>query len=93
MSDSIQSIRFVPQINNIKPKGKTGDKKDKKEDEKGFSKHMSAGDNDMDGTGRTHVKEDSDTSENKEQSNGNALSERSEDDFDNSCGTILDTEI
>jgi len=93
MSDSIRSVRFIPQINNIRPRGKTDDKKDKKEGEKGFSKHMSAGDNDVDGTGPTHVKENNKNSENREQNNDNALSERSDEDFDSDCGSLLDTSI
>ena len=31
MSDSIQSVRFVPQIKNLNPNARTGDKKGNKE--------------------------------------------------------------
>jgi hypothetical protein len=93
MSDSIRSVRFIPQINNIKPRGKTDDKKDKKEGENGFSNHMSADDNGADSTGPTHVNDKSKNSENREQNNDNVLSERSDEDFDNDCGSLLDTKI
>jgi hypothetical protein len=93
MSDSIRPIRVVPQMNYINPKGRAGDKKDKKEEEKGFSKHMSSDDKDVDSTEHNHVKEESGSSESANQNNGNTLSEKDEDDFDNSCGSLLDTNI
>jgi hypothetical protein len=54
---------------------------------------MSADDNGTDGTGPTPVNEDSKNSENREQNNDNTLSERSDEDFDNDCGSLLDTKI
>lgn len=93
MSDSIRSIRFVPQINKLNPRGQTGDKKGNKESKKNFSMHMSANDNDTEEKGHDLDNKDCKNSEHKKQNNVNTLQEKTEDDFDNSCGSILDTEI
>ena len=93
MHDSIQSIRFVPQINKLNPKGRAGDKKGNKESKKDFSKHMSAEDKGVEDKGHNQVKEDHGNTEHKKQNNENTLQEKIDDDFDNRCGTILDTEI
>ena len=93
MNDNIQSIRFVPQINKLNPKGRAGDKKGNKESKKDFSKHMSAEDKGVEDKGHNQVKEDHEDTEHKKQNDENTLQEKIDDDFDNSCGTILDTEI
>ena len=93
MHDSIQPTRFVPQINKLNPKGRTGDKKGNKESKKDFSKHISAEDKGVEDNGHNQVKKDSENSEHKKQNNENTLQEKIDDDFDNRCGTILDTEI
>ncbi|MGR3292793.1 MAG: hypothetical protein ACUZ9M_02095 [Candidatus Scalindua sp.] len=93
MSDSIRPIRFLPQLNKLNPRGKTGDKKGNKEGKKNFSMHMSASDNDVEGKGHNQVKKDCKNSEHKKQNDINTLQEKKADDFDNSCGNILDTKI
>ena len=93
MHDSIQPTRFVPQINKLNPKGRTGDKKGNKESKKDFSKHISAKDKGVEGRGHGQVKEDYENTEHKKQNDENSLHEEKDHDFDNSCGTILDTEI
>ncbi len=93
MNDSIQSIRFVPQINKLNPKGRTGDQKGHKESKKDFSKHMSAEDKGVEDKGHNQVKKDYENTEHKKQNDENTLQEKIDDEFDNSCGTILDTEI
>ena len=93
MHDSIQSIRFVPQINKLNPKGRAGDKKGNKESKKDFSEHMPAEDKGVEDKGHNQVKEDHEDTEHKKQNDENTLQEKIDDDFDNSCGTILDTEI
>lgn len=93
MNDSIHPVRFVPQINKLNPKGRTGDKKGNNESKKDFSKHMSAQDKGVDDKSRNQVKEDSENVEHNKQNNEDSLQERNDHGFDNSCGTILDIEI
>jgi len=93
MNDSIQSIRFVPQINKLNPKGRTGDQKGHKESKKDFSKHLSTKDKGVEDKGDNQVKKDSGNTEHKKQNDENSLPEKIDHDFDNGCGTILDTEI
>ncbi len=93
MNDGIQSIRFVPQINRLNQKGRTSDKKGNNESKKDFSEHMSANDNDVESKGHNQAKEDYENTEHKKQNDENILHEKTEDDFDNNCGSILDAEI
>lgn len=93
MNDSIHPVRFVPQINKLNPKGRTGDKKGNNESKKDFSKHMSAQDKGVDDKSRNQVKEDSENVEHNKQNNEDSLQEKNDHGFDNSCGTILDIEI
>ncbi len=93
MSDSIQSIGFVPQINKLSPNKRTGDKKGKKENKKDFAEHMSDSDEDVKGKARNQAREDSENTEHKKQIGENSLHENKDDDFDNGCGSLLDTEL
>ncbi len=92
MSDSIQSIRVVPQISNLKPNARAGDKK-KKENNKEFSDHMSDNDTNQDGKGHNQVKANDENAENTKQNSDNSLHGKDDDCFDNGCGSLLDTEL
>lgn len=93
MSDSIKSIGFVPQINKLNPNKRTGDKKSNKENKKDFAEHMSDSDEDVNGKVRNQARKDSENTEHNEQHDGNTPHEKKEDDFDDSCGSLLDTEL
>jgi len=93
MRDSIRSIGFVPQINKLSPKKRTGDKKDNKENKKDFTEHMSDSDKEVKGRGHDQVRQDSENSECSTQDDVNTLHENKDDDFDGSCGSLLDTEL
>ncbi len=93
MNDSIHPIRFIPQVNKVNPKGRTGDKKGNKDSKKDFSNHMSVQDKDIDGKGLNQVKEDSENAEHNQQNDEDSLQEKKDQGFDNSCGTIIDIEI
>ncbi len=93
MSDSIQSIRVVPQINNLKPNARTGDKKNNKENKKKFSKHLSDNDKEIDGKGHNHIKANNENTGHNKQIGENSLHEKKDEDFDNGCGSLLDTEL
>ncbi len=54
---------------------------------------MSAEDKGVEDKGHNQVKKDSENTDHKKQNDENTLQEKIDDDFDNSCGTILDTEI
>ena len=93
MSDNIRSIGFVPQINSLNLNRRTGDKKDNKDNKKDFSKHMSDSETDTNGSGSNQVREDSENTEHNEQDGGNTLHEKKDNDFDDSCGSLLDAEL
>lgn len=93
MSDNIRSIGFVPQINSLNLNRRTGDKKDNKDNKKDFSKHMSDSETDTKGSGGNKVREDSENTEHNEQDGGNTLHEKKDNDFDDSCGSLLDAEL
>jgi hypothetical protein len=93
MSDNIRSIGFVPQINSLNLNRRTGDKKDNKDNKKDFSKHMSDSETDTKGSGGNKVREDSENTEHNEQDGGNTLHKKNDDDFDDSCGSLLDAEL
>lgn len=93
MSDNIRSIGFVPQINSLNLNRRTGDKKDNKDNKKDFSKHMSDSETDTKGSGGNKAREDSENSEHNEQDGGNTLHEKKDNDFDDSCGSLLDAEL
>ncbi len=93
MNDSIPSIRFVPQISKLNPKGRAGDQKDHKESKKDFLKHLSTKDKGVEDKGHNQVKKDNKYTEHKKQNDENSLQEKTDHDIDNGCGTILDTEI
>lgn len=93
MNDSIQSIRNVPQTNILDPKGRTGGKKGNKESKNDFSRHLPDEDKGVERTEHNRVEEDYKNAEHKKQNDTNSLPEKKDDDFDNSCGTILDAEV
>ena len=93
MSDNVRSIGFVPQINSLNLNRRTGDKKDNKDNKKDFSKHMSDSETDTKGSGGNKVREDSENTEHNEQDGGNTLHKKNDDDFDDSCGSLLDAEL
>ena len=94
MSDSIQSIRYIPPINQLNQKGKTGDKKgDKEGGEQDFSNHLSSKDEDVKGKRDNQENEKHKDSWQHKQEDKNSLQSRKENDLDGTCGTILDTEV
>ncbi len=93
MSDSIRLIGSVPQINKLIPNKRTGDAKDNKENKKDFSEHMSDNDKEVKDRGHNQGREDIENTEHNKQDDVNTLHEKEEDDFDGSCGSLLDTEL
>ncbi len=93
MSDSIRSIGFVPQINKLDPNKRTDDNKNKKENKNNFSEHMSDNDKEVNGREHNQVRENSENAEYNKQDDANTLHEKKEDDFDDSCGNLIDTEL
>ncbi|GAX60027.1 permease [Candidatus Scalindua japonica] len=83
MDDSIQSIRYVPSIKKLNPKGKADNNKGKKEKKDDFSKLISDNDKEMQSREDNQVNEENETT----------LQEKADDDFDTNCGIMLDTEI
>ncbi len=57
MNESIQPIRYVPQINKLDPKGRAGDKKGGKEKEGDFARNMSAKNEGAEKKAHSQVKE------------------------------------
>jgi len=93
MSDSIQPIRIAPQISNLKPNARTGDKKNNKENKKDFSQQMPDDEIDADGKRHNQVKANKENTEHKKQNIENSVHGKNDDDFDNDCGSLLDTEL
>lgn len=93
MSDSIRSIRYIPPIQHLNQKGKTGDKKGDKEGKKDFSHHLSSKDEDVKGKDSNLGNEQRKDSVQHKLEDKNSLQSRKEDDLDGTCGTILDTEV
>ena len=93
MSGNIQPIRVAPQINSLKPNVRTGDKKDNKENKKDFSNLMSDNDMDSDGKGHDQIEVNNENTGHREQNTENPLHESDDDNFDNDCGNLLDTEL
>lgn len=93
MSDSIQSIRYIPPIHHVKHKGKAGDKKGDKGDNQDFSDHMTSKDEDVRGKGSNHESEQHKNSRQRKLEDNDSLESRGEDDLDGTCGSILDAEV
>ncbi len=93
MSDSINSIRYIPPINRLTHKEKTGDKKGDQGDKQDFSKHLSSKDEDEKGKGSNQKNEQHKDSGQHKLEDKNSLQSRKEDDLDSNCGSILDTEV
>jgi hypothetical protein len=94
MSDSIQSIRYIPPINRLKHKEKTGDKKDDKGGKQDFSKHLSSDDEDEKGKGSNQEEEQHrDSGQHKQEDKNSLQSGKEDDDLDGTCGSILDAEV
>ncbi len=93
MSDSIRSVGFVPQINKLSPNQRTGNTKDNKENKKDFTEHMSDNDKEANGRGHKQVEEGNENTEHNKQDDVKALHENNEDDYDDNCGSLLDTEL
>jgi len=94
MSDNIQPIRYIPPIRRVNQKGKTGDKKgDDKGGNQDFSNHLSFKDEDVKGNGSNQENEQHKDSVQHIPEDKNSLQSRKEDDPDNICGSILDTEV
>ncbi len=91
MSDSIPPIRLVPQISHLAPNTRTTDKKNNKDSKRDFSKHLS--DNDQDGGEQSKEIDGNGITGQKDENEGSTSHEKIEDDFDDSCGSILDTEL
>ncbi len=92
MSDSIQPVRYTPQINRHNPKARTGDKKDK-QDKHGSQGHMPANDNDQKVKGHNKREETQQNPEHVKQEDDNPSQIEDECGLDESCGTILDSEV
>ncbi len=93
MSDSIQSIRYIPPIQRLKHKEKTDDKKDDKGGKQDFSKHLPSEDEDVKGSGSHQENERHKDSGQHKPEDKNSLQSRKEDDLDDTCGSILDAEV
>ncbi len=93
MSDSIQSIRYIPPIHRLKHKGKTGDKKGDKEGKQDFSNHLSSKDEEVKGKGSNQENEEHRDSGQHKLEDKKSLQTRKKDDLDGTCGAILDTEV
>ncbi len=93
MNDSIQPIRYVPQINKLAPKGRAGDKKGGKEKKQDFEKNMSAENNDMENKVHNQIKEENKITEQHKQKVEDPMQDGADQDLDENCGTILNTEV
>ena len=79
MSDSIQPIRYTPPISRLNPKDRTGGKKEKQN----FQDHISANNKE---TKTWEHNQEEERDENPAQTEDNSG-------LDETCGTILDSEI
>jgi len=93
MSDSIQSIRYIPPIHHVKHKGKTDDKKGDKGGKQDFSDHMTSKDEDVKGKGSNQENEQHKDSGQRKLEDNDSLQSREEDELDGTCGSMLDTEV
>ena len=93
MNDSIQPIRYVPQVNKLNRKGRTGDKKGGKEKKQDFAKNMSEKNKDEENKAHNRVKEESKNTEHHKQEVEDPMQNGIDHDLDDSCGTILNTEV
>ena len=93
MSDSIQSIRYVPQINKLGPKGKVGNEKGGKEKKQDFSKNKSVKNNDEENDAHDQVKEEIKNKEHQEKETGDSVQNGIDHEPDMSSGSILNTEV
>ncbi len=93
MNDSIHPIRFVPQINKLDPKGRTGDKKGGKEKKQDFKKNMSTENKDIENKVHNQIREKDGNTEQNEQKVEDPMQKGIDHDLDESCGTILNTEV
>ncbi len=93
MSDSIQSVRYIPPVHRLKHKGKTGDKKDDKGGNQDFSKHLPSEDEDVSGKGSSHENEQKKDSGQHKPGGKDSLQSRKESGLDDTCGSILDAEV
>ncbi len=93
MNDSIHPIRFVPQINKLDPKGRAGDKKGGKEKKQDFKKNMSTENKDIENKVHNQIREEDENTERYEQKVEDPMQKGIDHDLDESCGTILNTEV
>ncbi len=93
MSDSIQSIRYIPPIHRLNQKGKTGDKKGDKESTQNFSDHLSSNDEDVKDKDINQENEQHINSGQQKQEDKNSLQTKKGNDLEGTCGIILDTEV
>jgi hypothetical protein len=93
MNDSIQPIRYVPQINKLNPKGSAGNKKGGKEKNQDFAKNISTEDKDVENNAHNQVKEENKNNEQHKQKIEDPMQNGIDHDVDESCGTILNTEV
>ncbi len=93
MNDSIQPIRYVPQINKLDPKGRAADKKGDKEQKQDFAKNMSAKNKDVENKDHSQVKEENKNTAHHKQGDEDPMQKGIDHDLDESCGTILNTEV
>ncbi len=93
MNDSIQPIRYVPQINKLAPKGRAGDKKGGKEKKQDFAKNISAENKDVENKVHNQIKEENKNTERRKQEVEDPKQSGIDYDLDESCGTILNTEV
>ncbi len=89
MSENIQPVRYTPPINRLNPKGRTGDKKGKQD----FQDHMSANDKDAKTRGHNKEEEKQQNPEHVKQEDENPSQAEDDSGLDETCGTILDSEI
>ncbi|MBT5306538.1 MAG: hypothetical protein HON76_11480 [Candidatus Scalindua sp.] len=89
MSDSIPPVRYTPPINRLNLKGRTGDKKGKQD----FQDHISANNKDAKSKGHKREEEEQQNPEHVKQEGENPSQTEDDSSLDETCGTILDSEI
>ncbi len=93
MDDSIQPIRYVPQINKLNPKGRVGDKKGGKDKKQEFSEKLSAKNKNVEDKAHNQVKEENKNAEQHKKETEDSMQNGIDHDPDENCGTILNTEV
>lgn len=94
MSESIRSIsNNIPQIRRVDPKGSSGDRKHNKKGAKEFSEHLSIRDKDGKDKNQNKEKLDQESVDDHVKEDEDTLQTEKDYKLDDTCGTMIDTEI